>query len=394
MTNLDFSANQSGRSTRGRTPVWRVQLDGADWEDIEVSGAEFYLSAGQHDMVLLTMASSEMTDTEGLVDKPIFFVFGQSPRIEPFYGYIHTATEGNSTSGALQFNLVVMGSTRVLQGGEPRFWRDRTIPGAVQQVVQKTMLGYTGHTHPHKWKALAQTGESDWEFAVSRANRLGWKVYSRSGVVMCYDPEVLFQEVGPYVSLISTDEELFNTQAERQILSFDAQEESVDTPQLLGTKVGYFDGVKPSIVTQEGDYNRYRFRHDVILRDRNEAEVFRTAFEQTEAFDNQRASVRLYGEADLYPGMAADITTSNYRLYRGKFDGRWMIQAVTHKMDKTSFQTSISLLRPGKARIQDIPYRSFWDMAGRGKPSMFLEDDGERKTWVSSWADARARSVA
>ena len=106
-----------------------------------------------------------------------------------------------------------------------------------------------------------------------------------------------------------------------------------------------------------------------MIRDQAEATVYESAFNLADSYDTQKATGRLFGEADLYPGMSVDVTTSNYRIYRGRFDGRWLIDSVNHKMDRSSFQTQLTLSRPGKARVKDLPYRSFWDVEGRSRPT-------------------------
>lgn len=390
MTNIDLSQGQTGRSTRGRTPIWRISINGGEAEDITVLEASLNFNQNQHDLVTLVLASATLIETDGMVDKPIFFAFGQSPRIDTFYGYILAVREVTSKADSFQFSLLIVGATRVMQGGQPRFWRDRTVPGAIEETVLRGMLGYSGQTHNHKWKSLAQTNESDWALIVRLASRLGWDVYNRYGVVMCYDPEKLFEERGAYTHLIAGSEGDISTQDERTILDFEASETSDETPDAIGHKLGYFSGDKPQIVTQEGAFRRYTFRNDIVIRDSAEAEVYQTASNTADAYDTQKAKARLFGEADLWPGMSVDVTTSNQRIYRGRFDGRWMIDSVSHKMDRASFQTQVSLSRPGKARIRDLPYRSFWAADGLAKPQMSLSDG----SWTSTWANRRSRSIA
>jgi hypothetical protein len=390
MTNVDTTVGQTGRSTRGRTPVWRFTVNGVELDAV-VLEAQLQFSKNQHDLVTMTLSSETMTDTEGLTDMPVFFAFGQSPRIETYFGYIAMVAETTANTTSFQFAVVITGVTRVMQGGQPRFWRDRTIPGAVQELVMVNALGYAGQEHPHKWKALAQTSESDWAAILRFAKRLGWDVYNRFGVVMCHDPERIFNDQGAYTNLVGGSEDEYNTQDQRLILDFDASEESDETPDTLGHKMGYFNGDKPQMVTQAGKFQRYRFSTDIVIRDQAESEIYRTSFDLADSYDTQKASVRTYGEADLYPGMSVDVTTSNARLYRGRFDGRWLIDSVHHKMDRASFQTQLTLSRPGKGQVRSIAYRSFWDLLGKSKPTMFLDSTGG---WVSTWSDRRVQSLA
>mgnify|MGYP006262697119 CR=1 FL=1 len=172
-----------------------------------------------------------------------------------------------------------------MQGGMPRFWRDRTISGVVKELVLTNGLGYAGQDHAHQWKALAQTNDSDWATILRFAKRLGWDVYNRWGVVLCYDPEKIFQERGSYTNLVAGSEDEYNTQDQRLLLDFEASEESDETPDSIGQKMGFFNGEKPQIVTQGGSFKRYRFKTDLVIRDKAEADIYESAGNLADSYD-------------------------------------------------------------------------------------------------------------
>ena len=147
MTDIDLSAGQTGRSTRGRTPVWRFMVNGTELNAVVIE-ASMQFSKNQHDFITMTCSSEEMTDTDGLLDMPVTFSFGQAPRIEQFFGYIVFVHETTANTQALQFDMVILGATRVMQGGQPRFWRDATISGAVRG------------THPAEWTRVRRAAAS------------------------------------------------------------------------------------------------------------------------------------------------------------------------------------------------------------------------------------------
>ena len=74
-------------------------------------------------------------------------------------------------------------------------------------------------------------------------------MYTRYGVVMCYDPERIFEDIGAYTRLVAGSEDQHNTQDQRLLLEFDASDESDETPDTIGYKIGYFNGTKPQIGT-------------------------------------------------------------------------------------------------------------------------------------------------
>ena len=87
------------------------------------------------------------------------------------------------------------GRRKAMFEGKPSFWANKTVPSAVRDLVNEP-AGLRGARPCYVWTALAQTGESDWEMVNSWPNRIGWSVYNRYGVVMCYDPVKLFTEIG------------------------------------------------------------------------------------------------------------------------------------------------------------------------------------------------------
>ena len=104
----------------------------------------------------------------------------------------------------------------------------------------------------------------------------------------------------------------------------------------------------------------------------------------------QHAEARIWGDADLLPGMTVDVHTANRAYYRQKYDGRWLIQSVQHKMDVQQFQTNLRLARPGSdTPITQAAYTSFWTQDSKARPTLSLQDG----MWVSSWTDPRLRDV-
>jgi hypothetical protein len=88
--------------------------------------------------------------------------------------------------------------------------------------------------------------------------------------------------------------------------------------------------------------------------------------------------------------MCVDVVTANRAYYREQFDGRWLVQAVSHKMDVQQFQTNLRLSRPASDTpiTQDV-YRPFWTEAGKARPTLSIQD----KVWGSSWTNPALRDV-
>lgn len=392
LTDLLPSQAVSGRPTRGRTPVYRMMIDGADEESITVNEASFVFGEGIHDSVSMSVTSTERTSTEGIVEKPISFLFGTAPHTEVFSGYITKVTEETTNTGVLAWKMDVVGPTKVMQVGSPRFWVGKTIPSAVRDLVNISYLGYTGHDQGYTWPSLAQTDESNWKIACQLASRLGWGVYNRYGIVMCYDPLQLFTDQGVASTLISETYNIARTEidTERSLLQFDPSEESKDSIEQYGYKVGYFQDITVQIAQQRGRHTAYKFIPDFVVRNAEEAQIYVNSEASDASEWPQRAMARILGNASLFPGMTVDILTSDQRYYRGKFNGRWLILAATHKMDRQSFQSNLALVRPdSNAQVYTGSYQPFWQRLGRSHPVLTVNEG----KWMSSWANSTAAAA-
>ena len=390
MTMTDLVSTQTYRSTKGRVPVYRPLLNGEEF-DISVREAQIALTDNAHDTAVLAVTSATLTDTDGLIGACISFFYGQAPRTELFCGYIMTVSVDQAGQGNLQFSMMVFGATQAMQKGIPRFWTGRTIPSVVEELSYIGGLGFHGHPQPHIWPALAQTDDTYWRTAINFTKRLGWCLFNRYGILLCYDPNVLFAESGAYATLMSAQNRDFDPSAVRRMIEFTPSEDSDELPEHLGRKISYFtDNGVVQTTAERGTFKKYKFVTDFVIRNYEEAELLADAGAKRIEYWNQKAQARIWGDSDLYPGMCVDIVTSNTAVYKAKYDGRWLIKGVAHKMDTQQFQTLLHVARPSnKAAITQDEYRPFWQVAGRARPTLSQVDNG----WISSWTDPRVRSV-
>ena len=386
----DLASSPTYRSTKGRVPIFRPLLNGEEFE-ITVQEAGFMLSDFAHDVATLSCSSSTITETDDFIDSTISFLYGQAPRTEMFCGYITNVKVTQAGKGNLSFDLALFGVTRSMQVGQPRYWSNKTIPSAIQGMCYQRGLGFYSHDQPFIWKALAQTEETDWRLAGNLIRRIGWSLFNRYGVVMCYDPNELFMNSGSYATLRSAQDRDFDFTEDRRLIEFNPAEVSDEVPENLGAKVAYFtDRGDVQITTQQGSFKNLRFVTQHTIRNADEATLYANAAAHRIEEWNQSAEARIWGDTDIYPGMCVDVITSDPRYYRDKYNGRWLVRAVSHKMDIQQFQTMLHLVRPfSTAPITQDPYASFWAKAGKARPTLSITEG----KWLSSWSDARARSV-
>jgi hypothetical protein len=404
-----LGSSQSGRSTRGRTPIYRMILAGEPL-DVTVQDATLTLSENSHDTGEMTVTSATRTSTEGILEQPISFLFGAAPKTEVFCGYVTSLTEQQSQGGVLTWTMGVTGPTKLLQTGNPRFWVNRTVPSAVETLSYLSYLGYTGHAHTYLWPALAQTDKSDWQMAVSLAKRLGWSVFNRYGIVMLYDPLQLFVNEGSAATLISESYTIAKSMLdeERTLLQFDPAEEAESSTSQRGLKMAYFSDGQMQVAMQKGNHTNYRFVSDFVIRSAEEAGIYVNADDSDASSWRQSAKARIMGNASLYPGMSVEILTTNPKYYTGKFNGRWLIRGIQHKMDRQDFQSNLVLARPeGKTQVFTGAYTPFWQSLTRARPTLSLTStmslpapstsvspSRDSGVWYSSWSNSTVRSVA
>jgi hypothetical protein len=390
MTNLDTSP-VTARDTRGITPVRRLMMNG-EALDVRINEAALSFVPGQHDQAKLTCTSSELETTEGMLDSCLSFAFGQAPRIETFWGYIVDVEEHQDSQGMLSFVLTVHGPTKVMYEGAPRYWVNQTIPDAIRNLVYRNLLGYAGHAHTHVWSALAQTQESDWQMLNRLARRIGFTVFHRYGVIMVQDALQVVNDDGIYTRLVAggSGDGLSD---DRYLIEFQPSEKADVAKENLGIKYGYFTtNNRVQVATQPGEFKGYIFEADTVLRDQTESEVYTEAIDRATEDWKQHSMARIWGDADIYPGMNVEVVTSSPRYLRAQYDGKWMVKAIGHQMDNQQFQTMLYLCRPSSDVSESLrPYRSFWadDTLGRSRPNLTLEED----RWVSSWTDRRVRNL-
>ena len=387
MTDIQQVSTQA-RNTRGRTPVYSILLNEEEF-DITVHELSVSYSEGMHDVATIRAQSTELEDTEGMADSLISFRFGQSPRIEHFQGYVVDVKEEQGSQGALTFTLSLLGATKVMFEGLPHWWSDKAITSALRDLANKNGLGFTGHTHSHLWKALAQTQESDWAFANSLSKVIGWALFNRYGVVLSYHPGDLFDQSGEFARLVSG--EINDPQRDRYLLDFKPAEAADIIEQNLGAKYGYLTTNQTvQIGTQPGDFKGYLFDPTKVIRDQDEAAVYVTSADTTMDTWKQQAIARIWGDADIYPGMCVEIVTTNRRFMRDKYDGKWMVRAVGQQADRQQYQTALYLCRPRSTPVSGLSYQPFWQVGTtRARPTLKAIEG----KWVSSWNNQTLASI-
>ena len=234
---------------------------------------------------------------------------------------------------------------------------------------------------------------------------IGWVVFHRYGVLLCYDPYKLFTEQRDYAIAAVRSGPGLRLRRRPAADRLHSQRGVGREPRHMGKKVAYFtDNGQVQIDQGAGRIQEVQVRTPIRIRNAEEAEIYANADAARVDSWKQQAAARIWGDADIYPGMNIDVLTANPRYSEHKFDGRWLVARSSTRWTASSSRRSCPYLdRRNKTPIPQEPYEPFWVTAGKPKPTLALEAEPApnsdtpstttTKRWVSSWTDPTVRSV-
>ena len=226
-------------------------------------------------------------------------------------------------------------------------------------------LGFFGHHQTFTWRALTQTEESDWTMVKKLAKRIGWVVYYRFGCVLLYDPNNLYTQLGRvHQARLQPDQPRdlrLGRHSEHDRVPGDRGRSEV-LPQNLGKKFGFFTTDNdPQIQQQTGEFKGFPFETSFTVRDQEEAAAYITAADNDISGWRIHAVARIWGDADIYPGMCVGVMTVATEVLQATTAGG-SLESVSHQADRQSYQTQLVLSRPDNwVATSATRYRPFWE---------------------------------
>jgi hypothetical protein len=363
---------------RSIAPLYHLNVNGVDL-DVVINEATVEFSEGQHDMATVSCSSPSITDVTPYLDQPCSFLWGTSPNMGLFYGYVMEADVIQQDKARFDFNLSLIGPTYVMQQGQPRFWTNQDAVLALKQMVLGRQLGFYGQPANFQWTSLGQPGNvTDWAEALCLVGTEALFLTNYRGVVCVLDPRYLYANISSLKELLQGSG---TTQTANVLIDFTPNPTGASVWDRQGLKVAYF---QPSgtvgVLQQSGAYVRYKWASDFPLRTQAEAQhVIDVADKQIQRWENS-ASARIWGDASIYPGVSVDIVTSTSRTYRDPNSGKWFVLGTSHKMDRKTFQTTLTMARPSNVPSRQYQtFQPFW--SGSPVPSMKVVNG----QWVSVW---------
>jgi hypothetical protein len=400
---MPTAINNPALSTLQNILVYNIQVDGIalNLSPSELKKVEVENKENQHEAALITtqLTKAQISKFAG---KRIQFTYGKKTSPATFYGYILTVTPSSEYQQDTVVDLLCIGPTWPLQGGSPKFETNLT----AQDMFVKIIKGVKGSNASNSyyegyslgvqvdrnasdfvWPALAQTNESDWEFLICLAERVGYCIYVYNGVIRLVKPIRVLTRTRPVTSsFIKGDDVLDPTRA---LLEWNATTQSLEIRDNIQPSFGFFDEDNKGAFSKLPTPNSpFRFVADTPSKSRAMAEQYENAswINRIDYWNNQ-ATARVNGNAALVPGTTVPIQVSGVAGTASKndSDGIWLVRGVHHILTHNSFQTELDLARDTNTLPTNLIARNFWEpKVNSGSPKMSWDYEHER--WVSSWS--------
>jgi len=131
----------------------------------------------EHDLLTLTfLASSHFWFDYIRTGTVVEMSYGSSTALKSWYGYVSFITRTTSTAAENIMEVHCVGTTFPLKERATRVFYDKTIPGAVQEIVEEFGFRFIGEKDSRVFEQLSIAGHSYWEWIVEQAKRIGYGI--------------------------------------------------------------------------------------------------------------------------------------------------------------------------------------------------------------------------
>ena len=336
-----------------------------------------------------TNAGAQSAAVESLVGQPVSFVYGVSPQVETFYGYVTEVVPAQQFKQGLNYTIRMTGSTFSCQRIYQAFYVNLTDTEIAKQAADRSSHGfYTNANLTYRWPSVGVTQYTDWELLNALSSRNGCLLFNWGGVIRMEESRALFKQY-PFTTLVSSDDLL---ESSRKLMDFTPVAKGVNQVNTRPMEFFFFDR-NGQVVSHKSDPNRpvsTPYSSEPIFS-REEAELSAQSLSNTVSRWLHTATARVRGDASIYPGVTVDVNTGT-RSSTAKFNGRWLVLQVSHSMQRDAFATELTLARPGDLipALTKSNFDHFWRSTERPRPTVTLRNS----RWVSSWASPNTEAVA
>lgn len=292
---------------------------------------------GQHDLFTLRIEYPRTFSISSLTvwpdNTPISVVWGQSPDLNTWYGYVnHHTVSTNADSGTrlTQITYTCIGTSAVLNSAVTTKWESVTPTYILKSIAAAN--GFRSVTNPSSWLLdYEQQAETDFQFLNRMANKTGMRFWCSGGTAYMISPTTSLEGGGQNaVPVFYTDKSLNYQDTCRDLTYMQGTNlpGSVQANRVLygidSTTGQTFSASTPPVSST----NRVAIKTTTPTTSYSDASNRVNSWAALSQFWIG-AQATLYGNTHLYPGKVVQLTGTSLP---SNAAGYWLITSVTHNM--------------------------------------------------------------
>lgn len=336
-----------------RHSIREMYVNGLRIPPPEVQRAEVHQTEYMHDLMIFDMV---WPDVRTLPDSSGWLVeckFGMDPSFGYFYGYVQTASpvivraDGQTPSNTVQF--MCLGTTSVMQGGSPHNFAGMSADNIAKTLLTQYHLALVSDHHTYLWPRLVQHRETDWQFLVALARRVGYVLAVNKVTVFFIDPTKVIVNTGTAVPITTMDSLPSNPVAITGSMTVGAKGNitkftntivrSLDPMGVPVQGAGAYDQRQSYLGLNQVVPTTTRYDQDCQPFDQAGAQLIAQASNRPEEWPLQ-AQFFCKGSGDLRAGLAAALYAGDNQM-----SGLWMTRSVVHQLGRTGYTMDAQLAR-------------------------------------------------
>lgn len=322
---------------------------------------------------------------EQLAGQPIRFIMGVDPDVSFFAGYVTSVNPTNRFKQGIDFEIEMSGASIVLQQSNRYFDNDARFFDLIKKRTESSELTLFCDNHPYVFPTTGQTEESDWEFILALSNLIGYTVFTWGPVIRVCNPYKILA-TAPKKRLVFSDNVL---DTEKSLMDLYIEEVSPDLWRTQEVEAYCFDTLGSVLQFPEPATRNANRKYNPVGNVYADEGGYRMAVESvSKQIERWRfnATARIKGDTGIYPGMMVQLDTGQQSATT-TYNGNWLVTGVEHSMNRTAFDTNLTLTRPAVRPNQTgSTFQHFWSDFNSAEPRIILRTGGALgKHWVTQF---------
>jgi hypothetical protein len=349
------------KSSSQLSPNVEISIDNVPVNYMTLQRITIEEKENMHNLAVLDFAGMNPELIHEYIGVPITFSIELTGKdIFNFHGYITFAEPVSVTHDGVvnkspfqMTRLYCFGPSYVMKSKHSRIWENITLSEIATEIADKYKFSVSVPNNTYRFPRLAQSGQSDWQFLVMAAERLGYSVLMDGTHIRIWDPySALYKNVS-YTMLLTIRGGRGDVSPQPgQIISFEGRigvvttdgARSVDTIHMLD-KSGQVLSVTNGLNFESSGLAtgvRSQFTNVLTVN----ADSFDMATRLVTGALRKKfpitASLEVVSDPSIKPGGIVSINE-----YNTEFDGFWYVKSVRHELTQSYMQTYLEIARDG-----------------------------------------------